>query len=164
MRRWGEGARFLERIAAIRRRQPDAVFRSSFIVGYPGETEEDHDALLAFVDEAQLDWAGFFSYSEEEGTYAAGLDGKVDWVLARERLSELGQAQDRITASRRAELVGHRLDVLVDAPGRARSHREAPEIDGVVRVPRHLRTGSFAEVVAVAAAGPDLEAVAVEAA
>jgi ribosomal protein S12 methylthiotransferase len=164
MRRWGDGARFLERVAAIRRREPDAVFRSSFIVGYPGETEEDHDALLAFIDEAQLDWAGFFSYSEEEGTHAAGLDGKVDRALALERLSELGAAQDLITASRRADLVGRPLDVLVDAPGRGRSHREAPEIDGIVRVPGHLPTGSFARVVAVGAAGPDLEAIAAEAA
>ncbi|HET6810491.1 MAG TPA: 30S ribosomal protein S12 methylthiotransferase RimO [Acidimicrobiales bacterium] len=164
MRRWGEGARFLERIASIRRREPDAAFRSSFIVGYPGETEEDHDALLTFIEEAQLDWAGFFAYSEEEGTYAAGLEPKVDRGLALERLSELGQAQDLITTSRRAHLVGRPLEVLVDAPGRARSHREAPEIDGIVRVPRHLPTGSLAQVVAVAVTGPDLEALAVEAA
>src|SRR5207248_94582 len=71
MRRWGDGGRFLERIAAIRRREPDAAFRSSFIVGYPGETEDDHDALLRFVEEAQLDWAGFFAFSREDGTYAA---------------------------------------------------------------------------------------------
>ena len=164
MRRWGDGARFLERIATIRRREPDAAFRSSFIVGYPGETEEDHDALLAFIQDAQLDWAGFFTYSEEEGTHAAGLDGKVDRALALERLSELGAAQDLITASRRAHLVGRAHDVLVDAPGRARSHREAPEIDGIVCVPRSLPTGSFARVVAVAATGPDLEAVTAEAA
>jgi ribosomal protein S12 methylthiotransferase len=164
MRRWGDGPRFLERMASIRSRAPDAVFRSSFIVGYPGETEEDHDALLAFIDEAQLDWAGFFAYSEEEGTYAAGLEPKVDRALALERLSELGQAQDLITTSRRAQLVGYPLEVLVDAPGRGRSHREAPEIDGIVRVPRHLPTGSFARVVAVGVTGPDLEAVAVEAA
>ncbi len=56
---------------------PYAAFRSNFIVGYPGETEDDHDALLAFVDEAQLDWCGFFAFSEEEGTHAAGLDGKA---------------------------------------------------------------------------------------
>ncbi len=63
MRRWGDGQRFLERIAAIRRRSSDAAFRSNFIVGYPGETEHDHDQLLAFVEEARLDWCGFFAYS-----------------------------------------------------------------------------------------------------
>ena len=77
MRRWGDGDRFLARIEAIRRSAPDAAFRSNFIVGYPGETETDHDELLAFVAAAQLDWCGFFAYSEEEGTHAAGLDGKV---------------------------------------------------------------------------------------
>src|SRR5207342_2923272 len=77
MRRWGDGDRFLRRIGDIRDRFPDAAFRSNFIVGYPGETEEDHDQLLAFVEEAQLDWCGFFSYSREEGTYAAQLDGVV---------------------------------------------------------------------------------------
>ena len=71
MRRWGDGERFLRRIARIRRHEPAAAFRSNFIVGYPGETEEDHDELLAFVDEAQLDWCGFFAFSEEDGTYAA---------------------------------------------------------------------------------------------
>ena len=77
MRRWGDGARFLRRIDDIRAREPDAAFRSNFIVGYPGETEADHDELLAFVEAAQLDWCGFFAYSREDGTYAAGLDGVV---------------------------------------------------------------------------------------
>src|SRR5690606_30126453 len=85
MRRWGDGERFLERIERIRARRPDAAFRSNFIVGYPGETEEDHDALLAFLEEAQLDWCGFFAYSEEPGTHAAGLDGKVDPELVADR-------------------------------------------------------------------------------
>ncbi|MFM7251942.1 MAG: MiaB/RimO family radical SAM methylthiotransferase, partial [Ilumatobacteraceae bacterium] len=63
MRRWGDGERFLRRIADIRRREPAAAFRSNFIVGYPGETEADHDLLLQFVKQAQLDWCGFFAYS-----------------------------------------------------------------------------------------------------
>ena len=75
MRRWGDGDRFLARMADIRRAEPGAVFRSNFIVGYPGETERDHDQLLAFVAEAQLDWCGFFAFSPEAGTYAVGLDG-----------------------------------------------------------------------------------------
>ena len=77
MRRWGDGGRFLERIERIRRRRPEAAFRSNFIVGYPGETEDDHDALLAFVEAAQLDWCGFFPFSEEPGTLAATQDGAV---------------------------------------------------------------------------------------
>ena len=158
MRRWGDGDRFLRRIARIRDAEPGAAFRSNFIVGYPGETEDDHDALLRFVEDAQLDWCGFFAYSREEGTYAADLDGVVPRELVQERLRELSELQDRITAERRAALVGETVSVLVDAPGVGRTWREAPEIDGVVHVPEALAVGTFADVRVVAAAGPDLEA------
>ena len=158
MRRWGNGERFLARIDAIRRREPEAAFRSNFIVGYPGETEDDHDLLLRFVEEAQLDWCGFFAYSEEAGTYSSTLDGMVDETLRSERLAELGELQDAITARRRDLLVGRRVEVLVDEPGVGRTHREAPEIDGVVHVPAGLASGTFAEVTVTAAAGCDLEA------
>jgi ribosomal protein S12 methylthiotransferase len=158
MRRWGDGARFLERIAHIRALEPTSAFRSNFIVGYPGETEADHDQLLAFVAEAQLDWCGFFAYSEEEGTYAADLDDKVPAGLAAERLAELTELQDGITAARRDALIGATVQVLVDAPGQARSHREAPEIDGIVVVPDHLPVGELAVVRVVGALGPDLVA------
>jgi len=159
MRRWGDGDRFLRRIDAIRTRYPDAAFRSNFIVGYPGETEEDHDQLLDFVDAAQLDWCGFFAYSQEDGTYAAGLDGAVPRPLMDERLAELRERQDEITAARRDELIGTTLRVLVDAAGTARGHREAPEIDGVVQVPDSLAVGELHDVVVVDALGPDLVAV-----
>jgi ribosomal protein S12 methylthiotransferase len=158
MRRWGDGERFLRRIDDIRTRFPDAAFRSNFIVGYPGETEEDHDELLTFVEAAQLDWCGYFSFSEEEGTYAAGLDGNVPKSLVGERLAELRAMQDEITAARRDELIGTTQTVLVDAPGVARSHREAPEIDGVIQVPDSLAVGGVHEVLVVDALGPDLVA------
>jgi ribosomal protein S12 methylthiotransferase len=158
MRRWGDGRRFLDRIEAIRAREPDATFRSSFIVGYPGETESDHDLLLRFLAEAQLDWAGFFAYSAEEGTYATSLDGAVDEALVTERLLELSELQDRMTAERRTALIGMRIEVLVDEPGVGRTHREAPEIDGIVAVPRSWTPRSFAPATVTAAAGPDLEA------
>jgi ribosomal protein S12 methylthiotransferase len=156
MRRWGDGERFLERVAHIRTVAPDAALRSSFILGYPGETEADHDVLLEFLEAAQLDWAGFFTFSEEVGTHAAGLDEKVPAELAIERLRECAEVQDSITASRRAALVSERVTVLVDEPGVGRSHREAPEIDGVVHVPRRLNVGRTEEVVVTSAAGPDL--------
>ena len=158
MRRWGDGARFLARVEDIRRRFPEAAFRSNFIVGYPGETEDDHDELLRFVEEARMEWVSFFSYSREEGTFAAGLEGTVDEGLVKERLLELTALQDEITAERRRALVGRRIEVLVDAPGVGRSHREAPEIDGVVEIPESLAAGSFADVVVTGAFGPDLEA------
>ena len=158
MRRWGDGGRFLQRITDIRDREPSAAFRSNFIVGYPGETEEDHDQLLAFVEEAQLDWCGFFAYSPEEGTYAMGLDGAVDTGLMHERLAELREMQDDITARRRDDLIGETLTVLVDSHGEARSTREAPEIDGVIEVPDTLTVGQFHDVRVVDAMGPDLVA------
>jgi len=158
MRRWGDGARFLATIGRIRAEEPDAAFRSNFIVGYPGETEEDHDELLRFVEEAQLDWCGFFRYSEEAGTHAAGLDGAVPTALADERLAELRELQDAITASRRDDLIGRTVSVLVDAPGEGRTHREAPSIDGVVHLPESLPAGTFHDVVVESAAGSDLVA------
>ena len=160
MRRWGDGDRFLRRIDDIRRRVPEAAFRSNFIVGYPGETEDDHDRLLSFVAAADLDWCGFFAYSEEQGTYATQLDGQVEARLVQERLAELGELQDGITARRRDALIGSVVEVLVDAPGVARSHREAPEIDGIVSVPRDLPVGELVKVTITGAAGPDLEATA----
>jgi ribosomal protein S12 methylthiotransferase len=175
MARWGSGDRFVEAIAGIRRREPDAAFRSSFIVGFPGETEVDHDELLAFLDAAQLDWAGFFPFSEEAGTPAARLDHRVDDALVTERIRECEAAQTTITQSARDALVLAEapLEVLVDelSDGRAvgRTHREAPEIDGVVFVdvpsgdmlpaPGAVVTGRT-----TGALGPDLFAEAVPAA
>ena len=117
MRRWGDGERFLRRIDDIRARRPDAAFRTNFIVGYPGETEADHDQLLSFVERAQLDWCGFFSFSREDGTYAADLDGQVDPALVAERLASCGRLQDDITARKRDALIGSTVEVLVDARG-----------------------------------------------
>ena len=107
---------------------------------------------------ADLDWAGFFAYSREDGTYAADLDGEVDAALASERLAELRELQDGITARRRDALIGTVAEVLVDEPGVARSHREAPEIDGVIAVPDTLAVGELVKVRIDGAAGPDLEA------
>lgn len=158
MRRWGDGERFLARIDAIRTMRPDAAFRSNFIVGYPGETEDDHDQLLDFVESARLDWCGFFAYSAEDGTYAADLDGAVEPALVGDRLAELRELQDTITGRARDALVGERTVVLVDEVGVARSHREAPEIDGIIEVPDTLAVGELHLVEITAAAGPDLTA------
>ena len=156
MKRWGDAPRFLERIARIRTLSPDAAFRSNFIVGYPGETEEDHDQLLSFVRDAQLDWCGFFAFSPEDGTHALTLPNRVEEGLMNERLAELRELQDNISAERRDLLLGETIEVLVDEPGIARSFREAPEIDGVVQVPEHLEVGRFHTVVVDQVFGPDL--------
>jgi len=159
MRRWGDGERFLRRIADIRAADGRATFRSSFILGYPGETERDHDRLLEFLAEAELDWAGFFPFSNEAGTHAADLPDQVPAALALERLRECAELQDGITAARRDLLVGQRRQVLVDAPGRGRTVHEAPEIDGIVHLPDDTVAGELLDVVVTAAAGPDLFAV-----
>jgi ribosomal protein S12 methylthiotransferase len=162
MRRWGDGDRFSARIADIRALDPRAAFRSNFIVGYPGETEEDHDRLLSFVRDASLDWCGFFEYSPEEGTYAVGLPDQVPAALMRERIAELRAEQDAITAAKRDELIDTVVEVLVDEPGVGRSHREAPQIDGVIRIPTSHEVGSFVDVRIVDAQGPDLVALGAE--
>ena len=158
MKRWGDAERFRDLISEIRRNSPSAVFRSNFIVGYPGETEEDQDQLIDFIKEMQLDWCGFFSFSDEEGTYASGLEGKIDRSLIIERLKELSCLQDEITSSKRDALIGERISVLVDSRGVGRTYREAPEIDGVVSVPDSCQVGEFADLIVKGSLGPDLEA------
>jgi ribosomal protein S12 methylthiotransferase len=170
MQRWGSGERFLEAIEGIRGREPAAVFRSSFIVGFPGETEDDHEELIGFLEEAALDWVGFFAFCAEEGTPAATLDGQVDEALVGERLRELSEIQDAFTRSARDAVVGERVEVLVDGieDGEpvGRTFREAPEIDGLVRLAgaEDPSPGSVVEAVVTRAEGIDLLAVAGEAA
>lgn len=156
MRRWGDGDRFLRRIDDIRNKAPDAALRSSFILGYPGETEEDHDQLLAFLQKAQLDWAGFFPFSSEEGTHARDLPKQVPSDLALERLRECAAVQDAITERRRRALVGSNVEVLVDRRSLGRTFREAPEIDGLIHLPENLEPGSLLTVRVTGAVGPDL--------
>jgi tRNA A37 methylthiotransferase MiaB len=163
MKRWGSGDRFLESMASIRAAAPEAAFRSSFIVGFPGETEDDHDVLLDFLRDAALDWAGFFPFSPEDGTAASALDGVVDPVSAAERLRECGDVQEPITQAARDALVGTTVEVLVDrADARGlvgRTHREAPEIDGVVRIAgAEGRPGAIVSAEVTGAIGPDLDA------
>jgi ribosomal protein S12 methylthiotransferase len=165
MKRWGSGERFLALIDDIRAREPDAVFRSSFIVGFPGETERDHDELLAFLGAAELDWAGFFPFSREDSTPAARMDGRVPDEVVRERLNECAEVQDPITRASRDALVGTDVDVLVDGADDdtgepiGRTHREAPEIDGVVRIgDTFARPGARVRARVTSACGPDLVA------
>ncbi|MCU1428695.1 MAG: ribosomal protein methylthiotransferase RimO [Actinomycetia bacterium] len=163
MKRWGNGDRFLAAIERIRAARPDAAFRSSFICGFPGETEAQHDELLAFLSAAQLDWAGFFAFSREDGTAAAHLDGAVAEDLMGEWLRDCAEVQEPITNAARLALVGSELDVLVD--GRdddvlvGRSNREAPEIDGVVRLDGDAKPGDIVRARVTDVEGPDLDAV-----
>ncbi|MDQ3782470.1 MAG: 30S ribosomal protein S12 methylthiotransferase RimO [Actinomycetota bacterium] len=136
MKRPGSGDRHLELIDRIRAASPQAALRSSFIVGFPGEIDDDVDQLADFLETAGLDWAGFFPYSAEEGTAAAGFAGQIpaDEIAARQR--HLQGMQDELTSLANAAQTGRVLDVLVDQVEDGvpvgRSYREAPEIDGVV--------------------------------
>lgn len=164
MKRWGTGAKFAELVARIRVDEPDAAFRSSFIVGFPGETETDHDELLTFLGGARLDWAGFFPFSREDGTPAASLGAQVPEELMAERLRECSEVQDPITQAARDALVGEEIDVIVDGVDpdtgdlEGRSHREAPEIDGIVRITGDVfaRPGARIRALVTEAVGPDL--------
>ena len=168
MKRWGSGDRFLTTIDRIRAEEPDAAFRSSFIVGFPGEREREHDEQLAFLEAASLDWAGFFPFSPEDGTPAASLPDVVDAPLALEWLRECEAVQEPITRSARDALVGREVEVLVDAVTSAdgvadglvgRTHREAPEIDGVVHLEAEFaRPGAVVHAHVTEAIGPDLVA------
>jgi tRNA A37 methylthiotransferase MiaB len=167
MRRWGSGERFLETIDDIRRREPMAAFRSSFIVGFPGETEAAHERLLGFLSAARLDWAGFFPFSPEQGTPGATMDGRVPDALVAEWLRECDDVQAPITRASRDALVraGTEVEVLVegfdDETGQpvGRTHREAPEIDGLVRlVGSTARSGDLVRATVTASLGIDLVA------
>ncbi len=168
MKRWGDGERFLEMIGKIRDRFPDAALRSAFIVGFPGETETDAAELADFVSEAELDWAGFFAYSKEEGTEAGRFSrGLVPRSVAERRVEVLTRLHTEIAERKRAGLVGSEVEVLVeDRRGSAligRTWREAPEVDGVVTLsgPRGVRVGDLVRARVTASDGLDLVAEAV---
>jgi ribosomal protein S12 methylthiotransferase len=151
MRRWGDADRFVALIERIRERFPDASLRSAFIVGFPGETEADAELLADFLPEAQLDWAGFFTYSKEEGTEANGFTrGRVPDTVAQRRADVLGEIQSEIAEKKRLALVGADVDVLVESRDglqiRGRTWREAPEVDAEVRL-RKARGARVGDVV-----------------
>ncbi len=137
MRRPGDAERYLARIQAWRRAVPELTLRSVFIVGFPGETEEDFELLLDFLEEAELDRVGAFTYSEVEGAAANALPGRVPEEVKEERYHRLMQRQAEISARRMRRWVGKAIPVIVDAPGEdgvwiARSPGDAPGVDGVV--------------------------------
>jgi ribosomal protein S12 methylthiotransferase len=164
MRRGGSADAFLELVGRIRALDPDAAFRSNFILGFPGEREADVRRLEAFLEAARLDWVAFFAWSPEDGTAALALDGRVRPATARARVERVQEAQDRRLAEAQEGWVGRRLEVLVerveaDGTGEGRSFREAPDSDGVVRVEggaRALRVGEYVAVEVTAAQGPEL--------
>jgi ribosomal protein S12 methylthiotransferase len=136
MKRPGAVEKTLDRIAAWRQAVPDLTLRSTFIVGFPGETEADFETLLEFLQVAQLDRVGCFTYSPVEGAAANALPGAVPEAVKAERLERFMAVQAEISARRLAAKVGREIEVIVDAEDEAgsvaRSRADAPEIDGVV--------------------------------
>jgi ribosomal protein S12 methylthiotransferase len=154
----------LDRLRDWRRVCPDLVLRSTFIVGFPGETEAEFEELLAWLDEAQLDRVGAFKYSPVEGARANDAGAHVDPAIQEERLARFMERAQRISAARLATRVGREETVLVDSiedgMAIARSRGDAPEIDGVVRVKKgaKLAVGEFARVKITGADAYDLTA------
>ncbi|MGE5625526.1 MAG: 30S ribosomal protein S12 methylthiotransferase RimO [Bacillota bacterium] len=165
MRRPAAGEKALKRIQAWRKICPDLTIRSTFIVGFPGETDADFQELLAFMREAELDRVGCFAYSPVEDADANALPDAVPAELAEERRAEFMQAQAEVSRARLGRFLGRRLKVLVDQVegdvALARSFADAPEIDGVVRIAKAqaLKAGRFADVKVTGAADYDLEAI-----
>jgi ribosomal protein S12 methylthiotransferase len=164
MGRWGDRGRFERMIGRIRAGDERAGVRSTFILGFPGETDPDATAVEQFVEEVDLDWVGVFTYSREEGTRSFALDDQVEPDVARERAERVTRAAE-ITMARRAEtFVGTSLEVLVERLDRAtgewmgRSAREAPEVDGEITFAsdQQLHVGDYVDVVVTAAEGTDL--------
>ena len=138
MGRWGGAARFHRMIERIRSQAPLAAVRSTFIVGFPGETDEHAIELSRFVADEDLDWVGVFTYSREEGTRSHALDDQVDAAVARARAETVTRAAEQTMEVRARTFVGETLEVLVerfdiaDETWVGRSHREAPEVDGEI--------------------------------
>ncbi len=164
MKRPASSANTLERIRRWRADLPDLTLRSTFIVGFPGETDDDFEELLDWLGEAQLDRVGCFPYSPVEGAAANALAGAVPEELKQERHARFMERAAQISAKRLAEKKGRKLRVLVDAVegdfAIARSEADAPEIDGIVRIRggAKLPVGEFADVVVTGADTYDLEA------
>jgi ribosomal protein S12 methylthiotransferase len=145
MKRPASSEKVLERIRAWRAACPGLTLRSTFIVGFPGETEAEFTELLEFLEEAQLDRVGCFAYSPVEGAAANGLPDPVPEAVKEERRARFMTLQARISAVKLQRKVGSTQRVLVDEPGVGRSAADAPDIDGVVRF-QGGKPGEFADV------------------
>jgi ribosomal protein S12 methylthiotransferase len=139
MKRPGDAQTYLKLLERMRLAMPDVAIRTTFIVGFPGETEEQFNRLLEFIKEANFDRAGAFLYSAESGTPSAEMPNQVPQRLKRERYSQVMQLQQKISLAKNKEWEGREMEVLIEARSAkspnysiGRSYRDAPEIDGQV--------------------------------
>ena len=162
MKRPAASAKTLERVRAWREVCPGLTIRSTFIVGFPGESEAEFEELLDFLDEAQLDRVGAFAYSPVDGARANDLPGAIPEEIKQERLERFMSAQAKISAAKLERKVGTVVDALVDhadASGAiARTAADAPEIDGLLRITdgQKLKPGQIVAVRVTAAEEHDL--------
>ena len=166
MKRPASGEKNLERILAWREACPDLVVRSTFIAGFPGETEEEFEHLLNFLEEAQIDRAGCFAYSPVDGATANQLDNPVPGELREERRARFMAKAEDISIKRLAKKIGKRIQVIIDrvdeSGGIGRTIGDAPEIDGLVRVlppskpSKRYRAGEIIKATVISSQGHDL--------
>ena len=166
MKRPASGEKNLERILAWRDACPDLVIRSTFIAGFPGETEEEFEHLLNFLDEAQIDRAGCFAYSPVEGATANQLDNPIPSEIREERRARFMAKAEDISIKRLAKKIGKRVQVIIDrvdeSGGIGRTIGDAPEIDGLVRVlppskpSKRYRAGEIIKATVISSQGHDL--------
>ncbi len=168
MRRFGSTDQFLELLGSIRGKAPQAGARSNFIVGFPGETEADFAELERFVTHAGLDAIGVFGYSDEDGTEAAGYDGKLPEDVVADRLARLTRLAEEMTAQRAEQRIGTEIEVLVESIDgdvvEGRAAHQAPETDGLTTLlgVEDPEVGQFYRARVVASEGVDLVAEALE--
>jgi ribosomal protein S12 methylthiotransferase len=146
MQRETDGNYIRDLIKRMRAGIPDLVIRTTFIVGFPGETDEDFQELLDFLADTRFDRVGIFKYSKEEGTRAAKMEEQISDKVKTDRHARAMKLLQKLSKERGKAFVGKKLKVLVEAPGKARSEGDAMEIDGVVFVPPTLPVGKFIEV------------------
>ncbi len=146
MKRVTSGDYIRDLLRRMRAGIPGLGIRTTFIVGFPGETEEDFTELLEFIREFRFERAGVFSYSKEEGTRAYKMDGQIHHKTRKSRWSRAMSELQKVASEVNQEQVGKRVKVLVEEPGVARTEWDAPEIDGTVKVDESIPVGSFAEV------------------
>ena len=155
--------RILSRIRTV---IPDVTVRTTFIVGFPGETDKDFEELCDFVSEQRFDRVGVFTYSQEDGTEGARMDGQIEEHVRKERQDHLMELQADISKERLSRHIGEELEVLVDGPSEdfplvksGRTATQAPDVDGVVyldKAPEDLKAGMFTKVRILQASNYDM--------
>jgi ribosomal protein S12 methylthiotransferase RimO len=161
MRRFGDSEKFLHLINQIRALSPEAGIRSNFIVGFPGETQEDFDDLANFISAAKLDAIGIFGYSDEDNTEALDLSDKVDEDLIKSRVESLSSLADEMVTQRAAARIGENVRVLIEDSElqEGRAAHQGPEVDGTTSfIDTNFTVGQYIDAVIVDSMGADLVA------